>query len=115
MPIMLFCEDPLEPRTPDSAYRAETVAAEAEALPYAVINYESLVNENDVARAVRRVPQQGEPTLGIYRGWMMRPHHYSLLEAALRDKGITLINDANAYRHCHHLPESYPVIEGYTP
>ena len=26
-----------------------------------------------------------------------------------------LINDPASYRHCHHLPESYPVIEGHTP
>jgi hypothetical protein len=40
------------------------------------------------------------------------------VRAALRGpvcQGVVLINDPDQYRHCHHLPESYPVIEGSTP
>jgi len=33
----------------------------------------------------------------------------------LADRGIHLINDPEAYRHCDYLPESYPLIEPYTP
>src|SRR5438552_599113 len=115
MAIIIFCEDPLQPRKPDEAYRAEVDAADAAGLNHVLVNYKVLVHENDPARAVRRVPQQERPILGIYRGWMMRPNDYAQMESVLREKNIHLINDAEAYRHCHHLPESYSVIEGVTP
>jgi len=68
-----------------------------------------------VTRAVRRVPHQPQPGPGVYRGWMVTPEQYRLLYEALEDKGIRLLNDPAAYRHCHYLPESYPVIEPHTP
>jgi hypothetical protein len=61
------------------------------------------------------VPPQPDPGLGVYRGWMVTPDQYRLLYGALEGKGIRLLNDPAAYRHCHHLPESYPAIETHTP
>ena len=81
----------------------------------AVINYEALVFESDAIAAVRRVPHASEATMGIYRGWMLRPNQYAQLYDALRDKNICLINSPEQYRHCHFLPESYPLIESRTP
>jgi hypothetical protein len=46
---------------------------------------------------------------------MMPPRQYGRLYEALSARGVVLINDPDEYRHCHHLPESYPVIEGLTP
>jgi len=66
-------------------------------------------------RAVRRLPPQPDPGLGVYRGWMVTPDQYRLLYEALGAKGLRLLNDPAAYRHCHYLPESYPVIEPHTP
>jgi hypothetical protein len=66
-------------------------------------------------RAVRRLPPQPDPGLGVYRGWMLTPDQYRLLYEALGAKGLRLLNDPAAYQHCHYLPESYSVIEPYTP
>jgi hypothetical protein len=41
--------------------------------------------------------------------------HSAAFHEALAARGVRLVNDPAAYRHCHHLPESYPVIEGHTP
>ena len=38
-----------------------------------------------------------------------------MLYEALAVRKICLINDPDQYRHCHHLPECYPVIERLTP
>src|SRR3954469_315028 len=46
---------------------------------------------------------------------MVKPRQYGRLHEALSDRGVVLINDPDQYRHCHHLPESYPIIEGLTP
>jgi len=54
-------------------------------------------------------------TMGVYRGWMMTPEQYTILHDALNARGVRLINDPAAYRHCHYLPESYAVIERATP
>lgn len=112
---IVFCEHPLQPRQVDEDYQAEAAAAAAAGISHVVVNFEALVNSGDAARAVRRVPAQDEPMLGIYRGWMLRPERYAELYAALEGKGIRLINDPAAYRHCHHLPESYSAIAGATP
>lgn len=66
-------------------------------------------------KAVRRVPHQPQPGLGVYRGWMLTPEQYRVLYEALEGKGIRLLNDPATYLHCHYLPESYPVIEPHTP
>ena len=49
------------------------------------------------------------------RGWMLRPDQYTQLYDALQAKGLHLINTPAAYRHCHYLPESYPIIQTATP
>ena len=46
---------------------------------------------------------------------MMTPPQYRLLFDALAGRNVRLINDANQYRHCHYLPECYPIIERLTP
>lgn len=112
---LIFCSDPLDPRKPDAAYEAEVAAAQRLRLEYALISFECLVNESDPLRAVRRVPERSAEELGVFRGWMLRPEQYGQLYDALAGRGVRLINDPEAYGHCHFLPESYPVIEHYTP
>jgi ATP-grasp domain, R2K clade family 3 len=115
MPLLLFCANPLHQRLPDDVYLAEVEAAHRAGAPYALVSYEALVDERDAVRAVRLVPEQPTATIGIYRGWMLRPERYALLYEALADRNIILANDPAAYTHCHYLPESYSVIERQTP
>src|SRR5947209_5588392 len=46
---------------------------------------------------------------------MVTPRQYGRLHEALSARGVVLINDLDQYRLCHHLPESYAVIQGHTP
>lgn len=112
---IIYCSDPFDERKPDMDYQNEADAAEAAGFQYEVVNYEALVNDNDVARSVRRVATQQTETLAVYRGWMLRPEKYAELYSGLKGKGIRLINDPQEYVHCHYLPESYRLIEGITP
>lgn len=112
---VVLCEDPLRTRKVDEAYQPEADAITAQGLKYTIVNYESLVNANDPVQATKRVELEEQPTVGIYRGWMLRPNHYAELYAALTEKGIWLVNTPQAYRHCHYFPESYSAIEAYTP
>jgi hypothetical protein len=112
---VLFCGDPTSPRRPDPLYEAEYAAAQEVGIPCDLVDFESLVYERDADRAVRRVTTATEPTLGVFRGWMMRPELYGALYVALEARGVRLVNDPDAYALCHHLPNWYPVLERWTP
>jgi hypothetical protein len=112
---IIFCSDDLDRRKPDQAYEAEVAALETVGGHYSLINLGALANDGDAGKAVRRVPEQSEPSLAIYRGWMLKPSVYALLYEALTARNVCLINNPAAYVHCHHLPESYSVIQDCTP
>jgi hypothetical protein len=112
---MIFCSDDLDRRKPDEAYSAEVAAVDRVGAQSFLVNFDALVNNGDAVKAVRRVPEQAEPCVAMYRGWMLKPSAYSRLYEALATKGLRLINDPAAYIHCHYLPESYSVIEQWTP
>jgi hypothetical protein len=112
--LILNCADPLRGTQPDPDYAGEMAAVRGLGVAVGLVSYEALVNAGDAAAAVRRV-DAGEPTLAIYRGWMLTPEQDGALYGALAARGVTLINSPAAYRHCHYLPESYAVLAGHTP
>jgi hypothetical protein len=112
---VIFCADPMNVRSPDPDYVREVEAAERAGFTMDLISFEALVNENDAARAVRRVVEGASDELALYRGWMLRPEQYAGLYDALAQRDPRLINDPQAYRHTHYLPESYSVSREHTP
>jgi len=112
---IIFCAEPFTATVPDSAYTDEVAAARSVGFETALIDFEALVHDGNVRAALRRVAPVEEPTLALYRGWMLRPAIYAELYDALRERGLTLINDPAAYKHCHYFPESYPIIAPFTP
>src|SRR5262245_42745131 len=113
--MLLFCCDPLNPKAADPVFDREVAAAAKAGIPLALFDFEALTQGVDPAGAVRRVPSQSDGEITIYRGWMLKPTRYESLYTALKAKGVRLINDPAAYRHCHWLPNSYAKIEGRTP
>jgi hypothetical protein len=111
----VLCRDPLEPARPDRSFQAEVAAIERLGQPYVLVDHGALVRGDDPARVVRGVPVQLEIATGFYRGWMVTPTQYRVLYEALMGRNVRLINDPDQYRHCHHLPECYPIIERLTP
>ena len=112
---VLFCADPLQPRRVDTAYQDEYEATLSAGASVSLVNFEALVDENDPAGAVARVPAVGMPTLGVYRGWMLTVEQYRQLFDVLQGRGIVLVNTPEQYAHCHWLPLSYPNIAAHTP
>ena len=112
---IIFCEDPLNKTTPDEMYQAEASAAQAVGFDYELINFEALVYEKNIQKSIRLVSPGNEETIGLYRGWMLKPADYQLLYEGLLSKGIKLVNNPIAYQHCHYLPDSYEVIKQKTP
>lgn len=111
---LIFCDDPLDPQVVDPVYAKEMAVARELGIACSPINFEALVYERDGRAAVRRVEAREREEIGVYRGWMLRHEMYALLYEALIERGVRLINSPAAYRHCHHLPESYTAIEEHT-
>lgn len=111
---ILFCLDPLDPKKPEEMYESEANAASTLGVPWNLVDFDALVKDGDAERAIRKI-RDVEPGLCLYRGWMMKPEAYGRLADALAVRGLRLLNDAEAYRHTHYLPESYSVIEASTP
>lgn len=112
---ILFCSSPLDQMTVDLDYHNEYMAAINVGLDVSLISYEDLCVLGDGKKAVKRIPASESGEIAIYRGWMMKPSDYKTLYYVLKEKGVMLINDAAAYLHCHYLPESYSVVEEFTP
>lgn len=113
--MILFCKDLLGPPVTDPEYGPEADAALASGLEMALFDFEALVFEGKPERAVRLIPRQEQPVLAVYRGWMLGQAHYEQLYRALLGRGVRLINEPEAYRFCHHLPEWYATLAEHTP
>ena len=112
--LVLYCSDPRDRRHPDGQYAGEVAVADRLGIRWAAVDHDA-VERGDTDRALRHVPEQQHPVTGVYRGWRMTVEQYAGFHRALEDRGVRLVNDPAAYRHCHHLPESYPAIAGHTP
>src|SRR5712671_2296680 len=112
MSSILFCSQPFQPREVDLDFAGEYAAAKSAGFFTALFEH-SQATEGAALNAIRRVPRDCGET--VYRGWMMRVDAYEALYRALLEKGAHLVNTPAAYRFCHHLPESYPILDGDTP
>ncbi|MDC0722620.1 ATP-grasp domain-containing protein [Nannocystis bainbridge] len=111
---VLFCTDPLLPRSPDRAFAPEVAAADAAGLAWSCCDFEALVG-GDVGAALRRVPASERIEVAIYRGWMMPLAAYDALHAGLLARGLQLVNDPAAHRSAHLLPAALPHLGDDTP
>ena len=114
--LLVLCRDPLEPSRPDRAFEAEVAAREA--------RFASRPRRHDAWSGTTTplgpcggCPSRPEP---VARGLSGLDAHAAAstgpaLRGSRRPRASVLINDPEQYRHCHYLPESYPVIEGHTP
>ena len=99
----------------DSAYESEADAAQAVGFDFDLVDFEALVDAGNSVTATRKVKEQSAPVVAVYRGWMLKPQNYAQLFDALAERNINLINSPVQYKHCHHLPESFSLIENHTP
>ncbi|MFJ7067971.1 ATP-grasp domain-containing protein [Streptomyces sp. NPDC101115] len=110
--MLVLPSDPLRPRRPDPHFAAEARHAGELGAGHAVVDHDALL-AGDAREAVRRVPA-GPGTLW-YRGWMLPPTAYAAMEAALADRGRTLLTSSRAYARAHELPGWYATFSGLTP
>ena len=64
--------------------------------------------------AIWHIPEQDEPTLALWIGYIPLPEHYNDLYNAALSKNIRLINSPEEYRTAMEFDKYYPLIENLT-
>jgi hypothetical protein len=111
----IYASDSNEPREPDSEFEAEAAICDSLGCRRSLIDFDALTSGSPIEQVVRRVKKIEGSQPAVYRGWMMTPEQYGALYRALESRGLRLLNAPAQYRHCHYLPENYPVIRDLTP
>ncbi len=111
---VIYCDSGFSPKEVDYMYAEEYKTAKSKFIQTSLISFEELKKGN-VDAALKRVRSNDDKEIGIYRGWMLKPHQYELLYNSLLKKNIQLINDPIEYKFCHYLPSNYDTIKNYTP
>lgn len=113
--VILFPADSLERAEVERDYGAEWDAAKNAGFATALFDFDALRRGDSVEAILRRVPESPDPRTLIYRGWMLRADEYARLFDGLQKRGWKMIQDPQAYRFAHHLPENYALWRAQMP
>ncbi|NEX94920.1 ATP-grasp domain-containing protein [Caulobacter sp. 17J65-9] len=113
-PFVIFCADPINPRSVDPAFAQEAEAARAAGYTVVVLDHDELDHRTDPGAALRSARFDGAGS-AVYRGWMLRDVAYAALFDALARRGIDLVTSPAEYATCHHAPGSYAVLKRWMP
>jgi len=109
---ILYPSDFFDLKTVDTDYEYEyREAVKFPELQIVFYNYDAFTSGSKLSL----YPAAPEHGLCICRGWMLQTDKYQELYTALLEIGLTLINSPAEYENCHEFPNSYPLIEEYTP
>jgi hypothetical protein len=111
-PYVIFCADPLNPRSVEPEFAAEVGAAQAAGFTPVVVDHNELDHRIDTDAALRRT-RITDAGSAVYRGWMLRSESYRSLFDALLMRGVTLLTNPTAYDACHHAPGSYAALSDF--
>lgn len=114
---ILMPSSPLDPKSIDPDFAQEFEAARLHGFTVRFFDYDSFVSNCKEIKThpdyqPKSIVDDTEPM--IYRGWMLSPFQYQILQDFLGEK-FRLINNVEQYKTCHYSPESYFYIQGHTP
>ncbi|WP_167225589.1 ATP-grasp domain-containing protein [Massilia rubra] len=107
---LLFPCDPFNKRLADEAYGEEYDAARAAGFACSLFSFEDFE-----AGQFKTQPALAAGVSVLYRGWMLTPDGYARLHQAIAGQDCAMLTSPAQYRHCHYLPEWYPLCEEFTP
>lgn len=111
MPVLMPCE-PGSPRRIDPAWDRERQVLLGLGGTVLLLDHDRL-QAGDAEGALARTALPAFGTLA-WRGWMVRPDSYALLEAALHARGLRLLTDAQAYARTHLLPGTLEALRPWS-
>ncbi len=109
--LLLVPAYPLSGRRPEEYFAPEVKAAKGLGFEVCTVDHDALA-AGDADAVVSRVAETADDA--VYRVWMVRSEHYTLLAAALASKGVALRTSAAAYRAAHKLPGWYHAFAAHT-
>ncbi|KOS04020.1 ATP-grasp domain-containing protein, partial [Paenibacillus polymyxa] len=117
---LLFCSDPLNSKNVDMDYREECEVARSLGFDTGLVNFDNLIEDEREESGsnpyiVSKNKQGNEYVNALYRGWMLRPKVYDAWTVALEADRIRMLTSAESYRNCHYFPDSYSLIQNFTP
>lgn len=112
--LVLFPSDPFETTAPDAAWEPEIRKAQEAGHKIAYVHWEG-VTEGNPERAVCHVRKRDNPTVALYRGWMLSVKEYTSLYLALRERNVFLLSTPEQYQEAHCFDGWYPKAESLTP
>ncbi|MES2041857.1 MAG: ATP-grasp domain-containing protein [Pseudomonadota bacterium] len=107
---LLYPCNPFDKNQPDETYEEEFHAARAAGLTCFLFSAEDFEMGEFKPRPANQF--QGQM---LYRGWMLTPERYAVLEQAVTAKNARLLTSVSQYRQCHYLPEWYSACQDVTP
>jgi len=107
---LLYPCNPFDKNLPDEVYEEEFNAARAAGLSCFLFSAEDFESGEFKPRPASQFAGQI-----LYRGWMLTPERYALLEQEVAAKSASLLTSAQRYRYCHYLPEWYEACRDVTP
>jgi hypothetical protein len=113
--IAIFCQSPFNSRKPDDLYQVGCEAARAAGMDVHLVDFEALIRDDNIEKALRAISKSSDSVAAVYRGWMMTPDQYLLFYNGLSALGVSLINQPEEYKHCHYLPEWLAELSNMTP
>ena len=117
MPSMLLvlCRDPLEPSAPTGRSRVRSPPSSGWGCRTSSSITTPWSRTMTPLGPCGGCPNKTNPSWRRTGAGWSRPRSTSSSSTPWLPRASDLINNPDQYRHCHHLPESYPVMEGHTP
>lgn len=110
---LLFPQNPMMKKLPDSIFEQEFDAAQSLGFPCLLFAEEELSHHGPES-AIRRLPEgDGGPIL--YRGWIWTESVYREFHQALMGRGYRLVSTPEQYAEVTYFPNYYPKIREASP
>src|SRR3546814_12307262 len=100
-----YPSDPVDKKRPDEQYMEEYNAGVTAGFLAGLFSFEDF----EAGTFKASIPFKPGDTV-LYRGWMLTVDAYADLVSHLRGQGAIAVTSPPQYRHCHHLPEWYPLF-----
>lgn len=108
---ILFCR-PDGPQATADRFELEADAADELGLRHDTIAMEDVVDDQ-IEAAIEPLGDLDDDVL--YRGWMLTAEEYERLDAAVADRGGTLVVTPEQYQAAHYLPNWHPAVADCSP
>lgn len=107
---VLFPCSPLDQKTADGPFNEECECLQSMGVDCSLFDYDALILGQFKPR-----PGMAQGETILYRGWMLTPSQYEILEELVTAQGARLVTSTRDFVCSHHLPGWYENFKNLTP